>query len=114
MFQSFIQRRTEASDVHCLLFDECLNEYYSSQESSGSLMECLQIAASSKWSVPGYELLLVDQCAAEFCNAREVNESSSGETSILTAHTTAGFMINNSGDLVTAPSEQRNLPPGNR
>jgi len=44
MFQSFIQRRTEASDVHCLLFDECLNEYYSSQESSGSLMECLQIS----------------------------------------------------------------------
>ena len=30
LFQSFIQRRTEASDVHCLLFDECLQEYHSS------------------------------------------------------------------------------------
>ena len=112
MFQSFIQRRTEASDVHCLLFDECLNEYHSSQDSYGRLIESADIAANSKGSVPGYELL-VDQCAAEFCNAREVDESSSGETSILTAHTTEGFMINNSGDLVTAPSK-RNLPPGNR
>ena len=28
LFQSFIQRRTEASDVHCLLFDECMAEYH--------------------------------------------------------------------------------------
>ena len=37
LFQSFIQRRTEASDVHCLLFDECLFEYHSSPMPYGRL-----------------------------------------------------------------------------
>jgi hypothetical protein len=57
--------------------------------------------------------LLVDRCAAEFSSVLELDESSSAETSILTAHTAEGFMINNTGDLVTVPSK-RNLPPGHR
>ena len=36
-FQSFIQRRTEASDVHCLLFDECSLEFHSSKVPFGVL-----------------------------------------------------------------------------
>ena len=111
LFQSFIQKRTEASDVHCLLFDECLNEYHSTQEPYGRLAELVDKASSGKGNYPAYELL-VDQCAAEQC-VSEVDEASSAETSILTAHTSEGFMINNSGDLVTAPSK-RNLPPGHR
>jgi hypothetical protein len=54
-----------------------------------------------------------DQCAAELCNVLEVDESSSAENSILAAHTTEGFIINDSGDLMTALSK-RNLPTGNR
>jgi hypothetical protein len=64
-----------------------------------------------KASSPAYELL-VDQCAAELCNITEVDETSSSETS-LTQHTSEGFMLNNNGDLVTAPLK-RNLPPGHR
>ena len=37
LFQSFIQRRTETGDVHCLLFDECLAEYHSSPVPYGRL-----------------------------------------------------------------------------
>jgi len=37
LFQSFIQRRTEASDVHCVLFDESLAEYHSSNVPYGRL-----------------------------------------------------------------------------
>ena len=36
LFQSFIQRRTEASDVHCLLFDECMEEYHGKVNLSSS------------------------------------------------------------------------------
>jgi len=111
LFQSFIQRRTEASDVHCLLFDECLNEYHSTQEPYGRLTESTEMPNGDKASSPAYELL-VDQCAAELCNITEVDETSSSETS-LTQHTSEGFMLNNNGDLVTAPLK-RNLPPGHR
>ena len=72
--------------MHYLLFDKYLNTCHSSQESYGRLMMSADIAGSCKGSVPGYGLL-VDQCAAEFCNAREGDESSSGETTILTAYT---------------------------
>ena len=43
LFQSFIQRRTEASDVHCLLFDECLQEYHSSP-----IRECANCCRAEK------------------------------------------------------------------
>lgn len=101
LFQSFIQRRTEASDVRCLLFDECLAEYHSAQSPYGRLVTTSKDSVSQdKVSYPPYELL-VDQCAAELCNISEVDESSSAGTSILTAHTTEGFMVNSQGDLVT-------------
>lgn len=105
LFQSFIQRRTEASDVQCLLFDECLSEYHSTQEPYGRL------SGTDKQNYPKYELL-VDQCAADICNVTEVDETSSAGTS-LTQHTSEGFMLNNNGDFVTAPLN-RNLPPGHR
>lgn len=113
LFQSFIQRRTESGDVHCLLFDECLAEFHSSQTPYGRLapFETLHQKGHSH-RYPPYELL-VDQCVAESSSRSDVDESSSAEISILTAHTIEGFMINSSGDLVTAPSK-KNLPPGNR
>ena len=71
LFQSFIQRRTEASDVHCMLFDECLAEYHSSTvpygrlsggDSSGSQVD--GDGGSQQQPYVSYNLL-VDQCATE-------------------------------------------------
>lgn len=112
LFQSFIQRRTEASDVHCLLFDECLHEYNSSQEPYGRLVESKDLGESSKGSMPKYDLL-VDQCAAEMTSSIVEGEESSADASTLTPIDMEGFMINNSGDLVTAPSK-KNLPSNSR
>lgn len=117
LFQSFIQRRTEASDVHCMLFDECLVEYHSSKVPYG---------------VFGDGDLLVDQCATEpddplldevssFMASSEVDDkqfpndndaatqASSGyaETTISATSVDAEastFAINASGDIVTMPS----------
>ncbi len=113
LFQSFIQRRTEASDVRCLLFDECLAEFHSSKIPYGRLSRYIETTGYTKGSKP-YDLL-VDQCAADVYDyVTECDEVSSAEISILTTHTTDGVtMINNSGDLVTAPS-RKNLPLGIR
>ena len=65
LFQSFIQRRTEASDVHCLLFDECLAEFHSSPAPYGRLGADVETIphADSESSQLLYSLL-VDQCAS--------------------------------------------------
>lgn len=112
LFQSFIQRRTEASDVRCLLFDECLAEFHSSKVPYGRLSRYAETSGNVKGK--SYDLL-VDQCAAEvYENIAEGDDVSTAEMSILTANTVdANTMINNSGDLVTAPS-RRNLPTGIR
>ena len=113
LFQSFIQRRTEASDVHCLLFDECLAEFHSSKIPYGRLSRYVESNGYVRGQKP-YDLL-VDQCAAEVYDCfGEGDEISPSEVSILKAHTVDGFMmINNSGDFVTAPS-RKNLPAGMR
>jgi hypothetical protein len=114
LFQSFIQRRTEASDVRCLLFDECLAEFHSSKIPYGRLSRYTETSGYPRGNRQPYDLL-VDQCAAEvYDHLSEVDEMSSAEASMLTAHTTDGFMmVNNSGDFVTAPS-RKNLPSGIR
>jgi len=67
LFQSFIQRRTEASDLHCMLFDDCQTEFLSSHEPYGRLGETnfgskfLPDVVDRLFS---YDLL-VDQCATE-------------------------------------------------
>jgi dDENN domain len=64
LFQSFIQRRTEDSDVHCLMFDECL-EYHSSPVPYGRLGGDVEAIATSNHSQPQMLYsLLVDQSAA--------------------------------------------------
>lgn len=114
LFQSFIQRRTEASDVRCLLFDECLAEFHSSKVPYGRLSRYAETSGVLRSHRQAYDLL-VDQCAADvYENLSDIDEMSSAEVSILTTHTMDGFtMINNSGDFVTAPS-RKNLPIGMR
>ena len=68
---------------------------------------------SSKDDDPHDYELLVDHCAAEPFYFPDQDDTSLAESSLLTAHTDQGFLINNSGDLVTAPS-RKNLTPGQR
>jgi len=114
LFQSFIQRRTEASDVHCVLFDECLVEYHSSKVPYG---------------MRGNGDLLVDQCATEpdatwnedeksFLAKSEMDDKSFSQLGSDTAtHTSFDseftFALNSSGDIVTVPSVV-GLPPNSR
>lgn len=108
LFQSFIQKRTEASDVHCLLFDECLAEFHSSKALFGRQHKEID---NSDESVLLYDLL-VDQCAAEGFECHEADEDiSTADTSFLTTHTDDGDIINSTGDLVCLPS-QKELPQG--
>ena len=66
LFQSFIQRRTEASDVHCLLFDECLAEFHSSPVPCGRLVGDVEAVVNSDGGPPEMLYsLLVDQCSTE-------------------------------------------------
>lgn len=65
LFQSFIQRRTEASDVHFLLFDECLAEFHSSAIPYGRLGGDVETIHSPDHAHPQMMYsLLVDQFAA--------------------------------------------------
>jgi hypothetical protein len=105
LFQSFIQRRTEASDVHCVLFDECLVEYHSSK---------------TPYGLQGNGDLLVDQCATEpdtllnedessFMAKSEADDKSflqpgSDTTTHASFDSEVTFALNNSGDIVTVPS----------
>ncbi|KAL3782651.1 hypothetical protein HJC23_010160 [Cyclotella cryptica] len=103
LFQSFIQRRTEASDVHCVLFDECLVEYHSSKIPHG---------------LRGNGDLLVDQCATEldtlwnedetsFIAKSEVDDKSLSHSDTATQVSfdwDVPFALNSSGDIVTIPS----------
>lgn len=107
LFQSFIQRRTEASDVHCLLFDECAIEFHSTKMPYG---------------IRGNGDLLVDQCATEpdFLLNEEDNSfiaiSQAGSDTATHASYDSeipSFALNNSGDIVTVPSVV-GLPPNSR
>ena len=113
LFQSFVQRRTESSDVHCVLFDECLAEYHSSKIPFG---------------LRGNGDLLVDQCATEpdilfneddsIQTHNEIDEKSysqpgSDTTTQISFGSDAQFALNGSGDIVTVPSIT-GLPPTSR
>eukprot|EP00934_Nitzschia_sp_Nitz4_P007696 Nitzschia sp. Nitz4//scaffold68_size99682//38550//44354//NITZ4_004562-RA/size99682-snap-gene-0.8-mRNA-1//-1//CDS//3329556587//7686//frame0 len=76
LFQSFIQRRTEASDVQCLLFDECLGEFHSAPMPYGRLggdVETLQTSDSDKPQL--LYSLLVDQSASVVAPALTADRS---------------------------------------
>ena len=137
LFQAFIQRRTEASDVLCLLFDECLQEYHSSPVPFGRLGGDVETV-----SVPGSDTpqliysLLADQ-AAEVMHLPMVPERSFDESSqhesetdsnshhltkisqgtVETIHDrlvkNSDFAMNSTGDWVTLPS-RKEIPLGSR
>eukprot|EP00536_Pseudo-nitzschia_multiseries_P012747 jgi/Psemu1/209578/e_gw1.504.17.1 len=129
LFQSFIQRRTEASDVHLLLFDECLQEYHSSSVPYGRLggdVETVVNKESGKSQM--LYSLLVDQAADESRSAISAVRSSDGDSGAqgsdtdnssgyhlnksISAEATerlirySEFGVNASGDWVTVPSRQ--------
>lgn len=135
LFQSFIQRRTEASDVHLLLFDECMQEYHSSTIPYGRLggdVETVRDNEGGK-SMLLYSLL-VDQSATEH-PALFHDRSFDGDSKGLGSDTDnssgqyvpkgpnsdasdclirfSEFGINSSGDWVTVPSRQ-GIPEGAR
>lgn len=81
LFQSFIQRRTEASDVHLMLFDECLQEYHSSSVPYGRLggdVETILDKETGKSQM--LYSLLVDQAAEESRSAISVSRSFDGDS----------------------------------
>jgi len=116
LFQLFIQRRTEDSDVHCLLFDECLIEYHSSSIPYGRLGGDVETVLSNNEGPPQMMYsLLVDQCCAEshhnFSNGSfndEVNESETLQ--ILPGNDdqhqaeSHDLFTNEQGDLITTPA----------
>jgi len=126
LFQSFIQRRTEASDVHCLLFDECIAEFHSSTSISpygrlGGDVETIQGNGSDMPQM--LYSLLVDQSATEsqFPGKSFDTDSKHGsDTDSSGQFITKGsfgvsddFAMNATGDWVTVPSRQ-GLPTGSR
>jgi DENN (AEX-3) domain/uDENN domain/dDENN domain len=135
LFQAFVQRRTEASDVHCLLFDECLAEYHSSPVPYGRLggdVEAIQSEDSSQMHM--LYSLLVDQSAAVaptgldhttiFMNKSmdasdaessfSMNNASRATISIAEGSAVhSESALNFEGELVTVPS-RRDLPPGKK
>ncbi|KAL7544101.1 hypothetical protein ACHAXR_013579, partial [Thalassiosira sp. AJA248-18] len=137
LFQSFIQRRTEASDVHCMLFDECLTEYHSSAVPYGRLSGGEE---GDGPHITSYNLL-VDECATEpdllldddessFLARSDVYNKSFGNDNDTATQSSSGYAestisdtpsldkdtpyaINASGDIVTIPSTAQ-LPPNTR
>mmetsp|Transcript_27836 Transcript_27836/g.55703 ORF Transcript_27836/g.55703 Transcript_27836/m.55703 type:complete len:2024 (+) Transcript_27836:44-6115(+) len=128
MFQSFIQRRTEASDVHCMLFDECVAEFHSSTIPYGRLGGDVAHVLGDDGKKHLVYNLLVDECATEpdvlvdddepqspgrsglrsnksFDDTATQTTSRSYEESI-TSETDRDsiFAVNQSGDIVTIPS----------
>jgi hypothetical protein len=127
LFQSFIQRRTEASDVHCLLFDECLAEFHSSPVPYGRLGGDVEAVVNSGGGPPEMLYsLLVDQCSTEAYHPSWDEDDGIGlksadssaihavlSTSSITLLSAAETTLPGSGDIVTAPSRQ-NLVEGMR
>ncbi|OEU10689.1 DENN-domain-containing protein [Fragilariopsis cylindrus CCMP1102] len=133
LFQSFIQRRTEASDVHLLLFDECLQEFHSSSavpygRLGGDVESVINDETGKSHMLYS---LLVDQAATEPRSAIPLGRGSfdgdsrghGGDADTSSGHHTSmsnsiasevtdrlvkysEFCINQSGDWVTIPSRQ--------
>ncbi len=136
LFQSFIQRRTEASDVHCLLFDECLAEFHSSPVPYGRLGGDVETLHEVEGGYPQLLYsLLVDQAASEATQSVINEKSGDGDSSrhgsdtdssshhvknlLVSSETVEGisryadFAKNATGDWVTMPS-RAGLPVGSR
>lgn len=126
MFQSFIQRRTEASDVHCMLFDECIREFHSSTNPYGRLGGDVAHVLGDDGKKHLVYNLLVDECATEpdvlvdddepaspgrsgfrsnksFDDTATQTTSRSYEESVMSENDSI-FAVNQSGDIVTIPS----------
>jgi len=132
LFQSFIQRRTEASDVHCLLFDECISEFHASSVPYGRLGGDVETVPSFDNTSPPQLMysLLVDQAATlapdpeqtvlPFNRSMDASEAGSSlnlsKASLSLAEYSVKYgesAINMNNDLVTAPSRLQ-LPTGKR
>ena len=131
LFQSFIQRRTEASDVHCMLFDECVAEFHSSAIPYGRLGDAESVPTNGGASAQLLYSLLVDQSCAMTPSAadhvtiapnRSVDTSEADSNFSLNlsradASVTdgsfrySGSAVNSDGDIISAPS-RHDLPPG--
>lgn len=133
LFQSFIQRRTEASDVHCLLFDECIAEFHSASLPYGRLGGDVEVIQSTDPARPRPQMiysLLVDQAAMTPQFADHVTiapnrslDASEADSSINLSKTSLSIAdysvrygestVNTNGDFITGPSHQ-DLHPGKR
>ena len=132
LFQSFIQRRTEASDVHLMLFDECLQEFHSSSIDYGRLGGDVETVVHKETGKSHLLYsLLVDQAAEESHSAISFSRSFDGESRGQGSDTDnssghhmsksigsdvtdrlakySEFGINATGDWVTVPS-QKDIP----
>jgi DENN (AEX-3) domain/uDENN domain/dDENN domain len=133
LFQSFIQRRTEASDVHCLLFDECIAEFHSASLPYGRLGGDVEVIQSADPARPRPQMiysLLVDQAALTSQVADHVTiapnrsmDDSEADSSINLSKTSLSIAdysvrygeltVTTNGDFITGPSHQ-DLQPGKR
>jgi hypothetical protein len=130
LFQSFIQRRTEASDVHCMLFDECLTEFYSSTVPYGRLGGDVEVIQSDDASHPQILYsLLVDQFATlanSVCDppailmnrSMDASEADSSFTRAVGSIADSSAIhsesiVTQSGDLISVPSTY-DLSPGKK
>ena len=123
LFQSFVQRRTEASDMQCLLFDECLIEYHSSPVPYGRLGGDVESVAQADDGPPKMVYsLLVDQCCADPAPMVATNDSievAVSDDSMAThdiipasrSHAESPSMV--TGDIITFPCADL-IPPGSR
>jgi len=131
LFQSFIQRRTEASDVHCLLFDECITEFHSTEVPYGRLGGDVETVTAPGDSQPQMLYsLLVDQSAALPSSSDHMviasnrsMDASEADSSINMSKASLSLVdysvkygesaVNTCGDFVTAPTHLE-LPVGKR
>uniref|UniRef100_A0A7S2PH45 UDENN domain-containing protein n=1 Tax=Leptocylindrus danicus TaxID=163516 RepID=A0A7S2PH45_9STRA len=103
LFQSFVQKRTEASDLQCVLFDECLAVYHSAPTPYGRLgADTLEMQSSNQANyneelnnigagqATAVYSLLIDQCAAEPIMMDSTNAISAAAT------TTTGHLLHSS------------------
>jgi len=128
LFQSFIQRRTEASDVHCLLFDECLVEFHSSSIPYGRLGGDVEAVQGEDGASPQmlYSLLVDQSCAMPSSNDQgsiapnrsmdasdadsnfslNLSRASAADSSIKFSES----VVNGAGDVISVPPRQDLLP----
>ena len=116
LFQSFVQRRTESSDIRCLLFDECLAEYHSSPDPYGRLGGDIEATGQTQQGQPEmlYSLLVDQCCSADSSQSGDVGSNSdvpdSGQTDSVTTDSTT-VSLSMEATILSLPSAV-SLPPG--